>query len=111
MADRDPLDEFLDAARTARPVPPQALMARIVDDAEREAPRPEARDRVPFWRGLVEGLGGWPALAGLATATVAGVWIGAADPLELDPLSLLGASSLEAADLSTGYADLDWGEG
>ncbi|MFS4582530.1 hypothetical protein [Phaeobacter sp. C3_T13_0] len=42
-------------------------------------------------RDLLAGLGGWPALGGLATASAAGLWIGLAPPSFLpDPVSLAG---------------------
>ena len=46
-------------------------------------------------------LGGWPAVAGLATATVAGLWIGTTSPDMLYAQTGLfeSASSSEASDL------------
>lgn len=43
------------------------------------APRERER-RAGLLAALLAALGGWPAVAGLASAAVAGVWIGAASP-------------------------------
>ena len=107
MTEPDPLDEFFEAARNAPAHPSDDLMARVAADAAREAPRPAQPARVR--PGIFETLGGWPALGGLVTATVAGVWIGVANPLGVDPLDYVGAGGFAVADLSTGYADLEWG--
>ncbi|MHC0054421.1 dihydroorotate dehydrogenase [Actibacterium sp. D379-3] len=85
------LERFFAAARQAAPMPSEALMARVAADAAAQmqvasaaAPR---RDRPGLLAGLMRQIGGWPALAGLATATVAGVWIGYAAPGEVGPLT------------------------
>jgi hypothetical protein len=100
MSDEDRRQEaalapFFEAARAAGPEPSTALLARVLEDAEaaqaRHAgaqarpglgPRPRAGLRAR----LAQGLGGWPALAGLAAAGVAGVWIGTALPATLPGL-------------------------
>jgi len=65
-------------------------MGRILADAatvaaERQGRRPRgvAGLLAAVWRGL----GGAPAAAGLAAATLAGVWIGASPPVLLDGLA------------------------
>lgn len=108
MADTNRMDETLEALFVAarRDVPdlPPGLLARVLADADAElAARsaPRALD-VPAPRGsvlaallgeLVLAIGGWRAISGLATATVAGVWIGFAG---------VGSLSLTAADLLGG---------
>ena len=82
-------------------------MARVAADAARAVPKPPSAIRTR--PGFLASLGGWPALAGFATATLAGVWIGAAAPVGIDPLGYVGAGGLAFADLSTGYGDLEWG--
>lgn len=59
---------------------------------------------VGFWATLSAALGGWPTFAGLATATVAGVWIGVSPPQGLDSLtdSVLG-NSLDYSDYLPGF--------
>lgn len=93
MADLDRDDELLEgffrAAREARPAPPGALLARILGDAEAAMPRPPEVQSEPHplarpagggdggvlsWLGAA--FGGWRGIGGLATATVAGLWLG-----------------------------------
>jgi hypothetical protein len=94
------LDAMLRAAR-AEPVP-DALMARVLADAAQvqagfaAAPvpaRPAMRPRVAVprpgpLRRLVRAAGGGAACAGLATAALAGLWVGLAQPAILSPVSL-----------------------
>lgn len=107
------LDAYFSAAAAETEAPSAALtalMARIEADALREMPRAGLRtDPVPGlgagaaqrplggragWREALAALGGWPALAGLAAASLVGVWIGAAPPDGLAPLlSPLGAGT------------------
>lgn len=80
------------------PEPGADLMARIMADAEREAEAAEAAKaprangvrsgpKAPAhrgwlarlragWAALGAAVGGWPALTGLATATLVGLWLG-----------------------------------
>lgn len=88
MSDRDPdqagLDAFFDAARAAQPHPTADLVARVLEDARavQAAARsaPPRRRRTGPGEALYRLLGGWPAMAGLASAALAGVWIGAGLP-------------------------------
>lgn len=123
MADKRPLDDveldgLFSAARGAAPVPSHDLMARIVADADAEA-EAEARivaAAVPhrgMFAQLLRQIGGWPAAAGLLTATVAGLAIGLATPDTLDALSggyLAASSGYELEDLMPSYGDI-LGEG
>lgn len=102
------LQPFFAAARAAPPAPSRALMARLHADALAEAalraaPPPPILPPLPAARaprrrrlaGLVELLGGWVGLGGLATAAVAGIWVGVALPgplAALDP-ALAGAEA------------------
>lgn len=91
------LDSFFAEARDAAPEPGTALLARVFEDAEAQfalrtagaadpVAAPRAPNRKTAARGLEAGralraalrtmLGGWGAVGGLATATVAGLWIG-----------------------------------
>lgn len=94
MSDKDQdiagLGAFFDAARAQPPAPSSALLARVLADAEAEQAwirrRTQAAAEAPrsgrlqqFYRLL----GGWPAIAGLTTAVVAGVWIGTTLPAGL----------------------------
>lgn len=94
----DPLEVFFDAARGATPQPSDALMARVLADAEAMQPKSEPLPRPVRRQGWLAALGGWPALAGLATATVAGITIGVADPASIGDLAFYGFS--DAYDFS-----------
>ena len=80
------LGAFFDAARDSAPEASADLLARVLDGAEAEQARIAARREVPappragLWARIRQGLGGYPAVAGLAAAGVAGVWIGLALP-------------------------------
>lgn len=89
----DDLDDLFAVARGTVPQPSAALMARILADAVAEQPRPATRPvprLVPVrfsLRALIAALGGMGAMAGLATAAVAGVWIGLTPPTVVDDLA------------------------
>lgn len=97
MAERDlnegDLDAAFAAARKHAPAPSEALMARVLADAEaamvaRRAPAPEVRQAPGHRRvaGILGAIGGWGGIGGLATAIGAGVWIGIAglaDPVTM----------------------------
>jgi len=71
------LDDLFLLAKTQDLQPSGALIARILQDAEAQqqvALAPVAK--TGLLRALVRAIGGWPALAGLSTAMVAGIWIG-----------------------------------
>lgn len=91
--ENDDLALFFEAAKGAPPPPPDALMTRVLADAMVTQPR--ARPGFSeLWREFARTVGGWPAMAGLATATVAGVWLGVAPPAVLPETYLsLGESS------------------
>lgn len=106
----DDLDSLFAAARDDRPAPPAALTARVLADAADwagpvavvpaaptpAAPTPAAPHRPSPLAALVRLFGGSGALAGMATATVAGFWIGFAQPMEAGLVSaMLGAESAE----------------
>ena len=93
MTERDDvdLDSLFAEAREGRALPGDDLVARILADAdavaaERETP---VRDVGPpaGWRDWMRTLGGWPAVGGLLASTVAGLWIGVAQPAALSDLA------------------------
>lgn len=76
------IDQMLDDLAQA-PVDdvPGALMARVLADANAMLPAPggavrPVRVRAPWWREVVEALGGWSTVGGLAVATATGFVIG-----------------------------------
>ena len=117
----DALEAFFAAGRAEAPEPGAELMARIMADADAEIDaRSAARAPTPqwqkpgLWAALVRGIGGWPALASMATAAVTGVWLGFASPDQLNALTgglLLPESanetSYELEDLLPGYAGFE----
>jgi hypothetical protein len=103
------LDGFFSAARAAAPAPSAALLDRIEADARHElalrsASVPTRRPglgRPAGWLArLIASIGGLPAAGGLAAATVAGLWIGLAQPAALGGLTAaLGVPSAADAGL------------
>lgn len=75
------LETAFEAACAAPPEPSAELMARVLADAEVAqagfiaAPAPR-RPRSGYLRQFFETLGGWPAMAALTAAGVAGIWLG-----------------------------------
>ena len=92
MTDREnqEIEALFAEVRALRPEPPDDLMARILAEAEalavgRESPLPATPARLG-WRDWLGALGGWPVVGGLVASTVAGLWIGAAQPPSLSDL-------------------------
>ena len=91
-------------------VPSAALMQAILADAEALQPRPAgpvgAAPRASRMVELLDSLGGWFGVGGLATACAAGVMIGVGAPeLVTDWASYLNGSST-FVDASSGFNDL-----
>jgi len=83
------LELFFEAGRGAAPAPSEALLERVLADARAQQPGRAPSPRRPAaargaLAGLLAALGGWPAVAGLASVTVAGIWLGYAAPGGLD---------------------------
>lgn len=123
------VDRLLAESSRDVPLADPALMTRVLEDAyqvmaEREQPAalPEVgragreRGERAHKRGfaaLVALIGGWPALAGMATAAVAGVWLGYVAPAALTGLDSVGAVAqpgYDFGDFTAAYDDL-LGEG
>ena len=106
----DLLSGVFDAAQRDAQVPLSAdLEARILMQAaqvqaglahQRKAGGVMARAR-RIWAEL----GGWPATAGLAAATVAGLWLGIASPTALD--TVWSGVGLTSAGFDGGFPDYD----
>jgi len=113
------LGVFFDAAKAAPEPVSDALMARVLNDAlavqagaavDHATATDNAADRgrPGLFAGLLAALGGWPAVAGLATAAVTGIWIGFSPALGVGDAmtSALGAGETSDAylvDYATGY--------
>jgi hypothetical protein len=69
--------------------PSDALMDRIVADAAAVATvLPDVEQGPGILVRMLDALGGWPSLSGLATATIAGIYIGFSDPTLLEAVGL-----------------------
>ena len=102
------LESIFAAARSGRPSPSAGLTARILADAEavqaafQPAPAPVRPRR---WSGWIAAMGGNGVLAGLATATLAGLWLGFAQPAPVSTLTQT-VSDAFAADAGLGAVEL-----
>lgn len=117
--DKPELDDLsldaLFAQAKADAVVPDALVARIVADAAEVAMPEVIIEQGPgLWARMMDAVGGWPALSGLATATIAGVYIGFSDPTMLETVGL-SATTEVSSDLLFGddvfFDDASIGEG
>ncbi|WP_224815539.1 dihydroorotate dehydrogenase [Hasllibacter sp. MH4015] len=93
------------------------LMARVLADADRVQARPAKpahapRGRVPWWRGVIAGIGGWSAVSGITAAGIVGLAVGLYAPDEIE--ALLGGDALSFTETGLGVTpDLGelWTEG
>lgn len=106
----DPLETDFAALKTQAAPPGDDLMARVMADAAVEQAAfmaPPVAARRPARVRFMALIGGWPSMAGLATAGLAGVWIGMAQPA----LLVSGTEALFSGNASTALDDLDTGFG
>lgn len=104
----DDLDQFFAAARADAPRPGAALQARVIAEAEalvpglvQSAPH-KAAPRPGLWSALAALFGGSGVLAGMATATIAGFWIGFAQPVQLGAMSAVLTGTSAEIDMMPG---------
>ena len=97
------LDQMLDdLARAPMPDVPDGLMARVLQDADAMLPAPGgAISRAPWWRPIVEALGGWRAVGGLVAAAATGFVVG------IGGLDSVGADALWMMDYEAYYESQD----
>lgn len=83
MTDKDDafLDDMFAAARDIDTSVPEILHDRVLADAAL-VPRAPVQDTM--WQSLVAAIGGWPALGGVMTAGLVGVWVGFMPPLQVE---------------------------
>ncbi|WP_439154780.1 hypothetical protein [Yoonia sp.] len=106
----DMLDDLFAVARMQTPQPGDALMARVLADAA-GAPAPQrVVDHPGLWAQLCNALGGWPAVGGLAAATVAGIWVGVAPPSSIENLATSVIGDTMTVSLFTVDAMYDVGD-
>ena len=100
----DDIEALFAQARAVTPVVSDGLFARIMADAAAvdmvRQPRAPVLPQKGWFAGLLAALGGWPALGGLAMATVAGVWIGVAPPTQLTDIAVSLWGGTETVSLS-----------
>jgi hypothetical protein len=106
----DPNDKMLDdlfaEARGVASEPSDALTARVLADAaEARAPSPISVPQPNLWSRFMDAIGGWPAVSGLAAATVAGIWIGVAPPTSVQDVT----STLIGDEVSVSLFSTDFG--
>jgi len=105
----DGLEAYFAAERADAPVPSADLLGRIMADAEVQIePTETMLPRPGLFASLIEAIGGWPTLAGMATAGVFGVWVGFSQPAGLDVVAeqLLGTSDTSyLVDLVPAFSD------
>lgn len=102
----DPLDVDFDALKRHAMPPGDDVMSRVLADADAvqaEILAPPKPVRQPVSMRFMAVIGGWPSMAGLATAGVAGVWIGISQPTALMQTS----EALIFGDASGALVDLD----
>jgi len=110
MNDSD-LDNLFAQARLAGPMPSTDLMARILSDAEQHQQlaagfvRAAVPPRQGLWASMLAAIGGGAALAGLSTATIAGLWLGMAQPASFTAVTetFLSTKTLDTVDLIPGF--------
>lgn len=104
----DDLDDLFAQARTRVEPPSAALLARIEADALREQPRPQvkAEAKAGFGSWLAGVFGGWGGLVGggpsaavgLTLAAVSGLWLGLAQPVVADYMTMGAGMELLPSD-------------
>ncbi|MDP2493734.1 hypothetical protein Q8W25_06880 [Shimia thalassica] len=108
-------DLFQVAAADPKLDPTSELLARVMADAEHLQPAPQELNTAPeqvklgLFAQMVQVLGGWRPMAGLATAAVAGLWIGFSASSSLAPQGLTGLVSDDSTYYLT-YFDDGFGE-
>jgi hypothetical protein len=87
------LEAFFKAARDDMVAPSPQLLSCVLADAYalQEAPAAAVPRPAPLrrraWRQILDAIGGWPAVGGLATAAAAGIWIGYNPPSSVEDLT------------------------
>lgn len=107
------LEDLFAQARAAPPALPEALMARVLADAQAVQPASSAgRAARDGLRGWLRRLGGAPGLSGLVAATCVGFWLGVAPPFGVPDLagSVIGFDvTLDSGSAETSLSMLGFG--
>jgi hypothetical protein len=106
MKQDDDLDSLFAAAASQQVVPSQALITRVLADAEAWQPQPlsatRARPGARHWIAQVaDWFGGGMSLAGISAAAASGLFLGLAQPMPVATLTELlgGTAALDSFDL------------
>lgn len=106
------LERVFAAARADSPLPSSRLVAAVLADADAlhqarvaVARAPRALPRRGRWAGWIADLGGTGVMAGLVTATLAGLWLGVTQPAPVSALTQTLAEAF-AADPGLGTVEL-----
>lgn len=108
----DFLEDFFAAARAAPAPPvPEALMARVLQQAEALQPRPAARrarkgGAGSRLRAFLGGAGWAGQMAGLAAAALAGVWMGFVQPTGFSMAGIPDDDFIETIELFPNSIDV-----
>lgn len=109
MRDSD-LERFFAAAQADHPLPSSRLLVGILADADAVqqarvmAQLPQHLPRRRRWAGWIADLGGSGVMAGLATATLTGLWLGVTQPA---PVSALTQTLAETFGADAGFGAVE----
>lgn len=112
----DDLDALFATAKKNAMQPSEALMLRVLADAEEMQPRdvvltPAKPVHVGFWARLADVFGGAGALAGVGSAAAAGLFIGFAQPASLMAMTgITSTGGIESVELMPDVSALLAGE-
>lgn len=96
------LDDLLVQAALQKPDVPADLMARVLIDADQMQPQATSAQPAGLWDTLLEMIGGWPAVGGIAMAGVAGLWIGVAPPTGFETITSTVLGDTQTVDIFGG---------
>jgi hypothetical protein len=105
----DMLDDLFAQARAETPDPSQALVARVLADADTALLAPVQVQTGLFTR-MLDMIGGWPAMGGLAAATIAGIWVGVAPPPSVEDFTAAAFGEPVAIGIFAEDLDFDMGD-
>lgn len=74
----DMIETLFAESRAQAPTVSDDLLARVLADAAQMQPRPVPAPTL--WAAMLDLIGGWPSVGGLAVVGVAGIWVGFAPP-------------------------------
>lgn len=97
--DMNAVDRLLAQTADVRPEVPDPLMAAVLRDAVDVQRAMRLRPQKGLWATVLDLIGGWPAISGLAAAGITGIWIGVAPPIGLEYVAADLIGSTEQVDL------------